>query len=75
MIYYELKSKKTKMISIVSEEEVKKLKSLKLIDHFKVTEIKPIRQIHSPFKEDVQPKISEKIEVVKKKQTTKTKTK
>ena len=49
MNHFEVKNKKNGQISILNEEEVAKLKSLKLIDKYTVTEVKPIRQVISPL--------------------------
>jgi len=53
MNHFEVKNKKNGQISILNEEEVAKLKSLKLIDKYTVTEVKPIRQVISPLAPEV----------------------
>lgn len=53
MSHFEVKNKKNGQISILNEEEVAKLKSLKLIDKYTVTEVKPIRQVISPLAPEV----------------------
>jgi len=68
MRHFEVKSKKTGKLSILTEEEVEKLKRLKLADRFRIEEIKPMRQIISPFRAEQPEKV-----VVVKKQGTKTK--
>lgn len=71
MRHFEVKSKKTGKLSVLNEEEVEKLKKLKIDDRFKIEEIKPMRQIISPFKTEK----SEEITVVKKETKTKIKDK
>jgi hypothetical protein len=53
MSHYEVKNRKHGQISILNDEEIAKLKSLKLIDKFTVNEIKPMRQVISPLAPEV----------------------
>jgi len=49
---WEVKSKKTGKIDILNDVELKNLKSIGIDKRFVITEIKPMRQIISPLKED-----------------------
>ena len=48
---WELKSKKTGKISILTDKELEDVKKAGIVKRFTLTEIKPMRQVVSPLRE------------------------